>query len=103
MQGETSLQPLDILSLLADTVLSDIGLLALGIITAVGVVASLLAGFGATFLIPLLILTAIMTYVVFPISFIFDPSLPILLKAPVLVLFNILTIFSIVDFMRGRS
>jgi hypothetical protein len=90
------------LQVLASNMTSDNALGALLGIAVVGA-AVLLTGFGAIYIVPLLMLLAFFNYVVFPISFILDPALPPIIKYPLAVFFNLLTILAIVSFVRGNA
>ena len=100
-----SITPASFLTVLAsnmtiDNMTSDNAIAALLAIAVTGA-AVLLSGFGAIYIIPLMMLLAFMNYVVFPISFIFDPLLPAIIKYPLIVFFNLLMILSIISFTRG--
>jgi len=86
---------------LASNMTSDNALAAILGIAVIGA-AALLTGFGAIYIIPLMMLLAFLNFVVFPISFIFDPALPAIIKFPFVVFFNLLTILAIVSFTRGN-
>jgi hypothetical protein len=96
-----SITPASFLTVLASNMTSDNAIAALLGIAVIGA-AVLLSGFGAIYIIPLMMLLAFMNYVVFPISFIFDPLLPAIIKYPLIVFFNLLMILSIVSFTRGN-
>lgn len=95
-----SITPSSFLTVLASNMTSDNAIAALLGIAVIGA-AVLLSGFGAIYIIPLMMLLAFMNYVVFPISFIFDPLLPAIIKYPLIVFFNLLMILSIISFTRG--
>jgi hypothetical protein len=95
-----TITPSSFLSILASNMTSDNAIAALLGIAVIGA-AVLLSGFGAIYIIPLMMLLAFLNYVVFPISFIFDPALPALIKYPLVVFFNLLMILSVVSFTRG--
>lgn len=101
-QNENALEHKDVLTEIAHSITSEEGLQLLLGIAVIGVVATLLGGFGATFLVPLLILLVVLNYVVFPISFLIDPNVPAIIRIPAIIFINILTILSILDFIRGR-
>lgn len=84
-----------------NAILNPTGMLAVvGLIVAV----ALITGFSAMYLIPLLLLIAILDFVVFPFSFILDPAtLPPEFGIPIIVLFNLLTVMAITNFIRGGS
>lgn len=89
------------LRVLASNMTSDNALAAVLGIAVIGA-AALLTGFGAIYIIPLMMLLAFLNYVVFPLSFVFDPTMPGMIKYPLVVFFNILTILPIVSFIRGN-
>jgi hypothetical protein len=76
------------------------GLIALAI---TGLVASLLGGFSAMFIIPLLIVSAVAVYLVLPFSFIFSMAMPDEIRIPLFVFMNIITVIAFIDFVRGSS
>jgi hypothetical protein len=100
----SDVQPIDysvaFFKALVDAMTNPAFLLSLG----VGAVASVfLQGFSVMFLIPLLLLTIFMNLVVFPISFIFDPTLPDIIKLPITLFYNILLFMAILSFVRGGN
>jgi hypothetical protein len=72
-------------------------------IGALGIVIALFTGYSAVYLVPILLLIAILNLVVFPISFIFDPSMSEFIKIPLVMFFNVMTILAIVNFIRGAT
>jgi len=72
-----------------------------GIAVAAFIVLSYLSGFSANFLVPALIIILVMNFFFFPISTIFDPSLPIYLKFFIFAVYNTFTIIAAIDFIRG--
>lgn len=66
-----------------------------------GVLATLLTGFSAMYVIPIIILIAVLEFFMFPLSFLF--SLPDLLLHPILAFFNIITALSVINFVRGGA
>lgn len=97
------IQQKDVLTRLADLMLSGSGLTILigGVIA--GLVGTLLGGHGAPYVIKLVMLLAFVNLFVFPLSFIFDPSTPTLLSQPVLYFFNLITVLSVVEFVKEGS
>lgn len=91
-----------IINLILEVILSPTGVL-----TTIGLaglfVAALITGFSAMYLIPLLILLAILNLLVFPFSFIFDGTMPVLISTPLILFFNFLTILTITNFVRGGA
>ena len=90
-----------LLKAIAQNITSDKSLEDLLLISVVGFAALLLTGFGTIYLIPLIMLLTLLNYVVFPISFIADPALPDFVKYPLVVFFNLLTVFAISSYVRG--
>jgi len=76
------------------------GLLAL----ALGAFASgFLQGFSANFIVPMLILIAFSQWFLMPVSWLFDNTLPTPIQLPIVFIFNLLLVLSIVDFVRGKT
>lgn len=72
-----------------------------GVALAGTAIASLIGGFGVLYIIPMLILMAILEYFIFPFSFIIDNSLDPMIGTPLILFLNMFTILSIVNFIRG--
>lgn len=71
-------------------------------ISAAGIaLVALISGYSALYIIPAIILIAILNFVVFPMSFVLDPAIPEIIAYPLAVLFNILTVVAAVAFVRG--
>lgn len=64
---------------------------------------ALITGYSAIYIIPLLILMAILNFVVFPLGFVLDPTIPEFLKYPIAVFFNLMTVLATVSFIRGDA
>lgn len=81
--------------------------LLFAILLGAGVLAALLGGFSAMYIIPALIIIAIVNLVVMPYSFLFDPSIPEsvfnFLFIPLIAIFNIITVLAVIDFVRGGA
>jgi hypothetical protein len=97
------MDPQAFLKVIAGNITSDQGLQSLLLIAIAGFAVSLLTGFGAMYIMPLLMLLAFLNYVVFPISFIADPLLPAYVKYPLFAFFNIIGILAYVSFIRGGT
>lgn len=70
---------------------------------AVGIL-SLILGFSAIYIIPLLILIGALNYFVFPIGVIFaDTQMPAVLSVSIIFFFNFITVMAIITFVRGNS
>ena len=75
-------------------------------LTLGGGAAILLNNFSTIYVTPLLILVAILglNVFIFPIDFIFAGDvMPVILKLPIVALFNMLTILAVIDFIRGGA
>jgi hypothetical protein len=111
-QGGTALSADSILHTIFPFLASSTGVMAILGIVAVGVF-SMYAGFSAVFLIPAIILVAMMNYYIFPSSFFTDMSCVSMTALgecelsefgiPFTVFLNLLTILAIIDFIRGSS
>jgi len=66
-------------------------------------ILSILTGYGATYIFPLIMLLVVANYVILPTSFMFDATMPEVVKVPLIALFNILTIMTILEFARGSA
>lgn len=70
---------------------------------AVGIL-SLILGFSAIYIIPLLILIGMLNYFVFPIGIIFaSAEMPEVLSVSILFFYNFITVMAIITFVRGNS
>ena len=60
-------------------------------------------GFGSFFIFPAFALFAVFNFIIFPFSGILSPSstMPDIVRIPIIVLFNILLVMSILSFIRG--
>ena len=72
-------------------------------IGALGIVIALFTGYSAVYLVPILLLIAILNLIIFPISFIFDPAMSEFIKIPLVMFFNIMSILAIINFIRGST
>lgn len=102
-QGSGFMNAQDVLMSFARMFTSEQGLTYLLALAVVGVVATLTGSFAALYIIPLLMLVAILNFLIFPFSFVFDPALPEIIKVPVVVFFNLITILALSTFIRGQS
>lgn len=73
------------------------------ILLGAGGFTALLLGFSAMFVIPAFILLAIANLVIMPYSFITQSGMPLFISVPLMVIFNIITVLAIVDFLRGGA
>lgn len=76
------------------------GAVFLFILGATGLVA-LMSGFAALYVIPMLLLMAVLNFFIFPLNFIFGA--PELLRIPVLAFYNIITVLAAMNFIRGGT
>lgn len=70
-------------------------------ISILGLLTSLVGGFGAVYIVPMILLLVFINYIIFPISFVFDTSMPEIIKIPLITFMNVLTVLAIVHFIRG--
>jgi hypothetical protein len=68
-----------------------------------GIVAGILLGFSAMFIIPVMLLWAFITLFVFPFSFLLDPSMPPMIIIPLTVILNAITGLALLNFIRGPT
>jgi len=74
----------------------------IGMTLVAGTVGALFGGFGSMYIIPMIILAAILNWFVFPLGFIVGTGvLPDFLSVPLVVVFNVLMILAVVTFVRG--
>ncbi len=77
-----------------------LGLVVVGIAAAA---TTLLLGFAAIYIIPIAMLLLVMNYLLYPFSFVFDPSMPDIVKIPLYVFFNLMTMLAVMSFARGGN
>jgi len=75
-------------------------------LTAIGIgaVASLLVGSGnysVIYLVPVVMLSVFMNYFILPLSFIYDVTLPGLIKTLFVVFMNLFLFLAVIEFIRG--
>lgn len=99
-QGGT-LDFMETLKTLTKAMLSDEGISILLGVAITGLVATLIGGFGAMYVFPIVMLLVFANYLLFPLSFLLDQTLPDIIKIPLVVLFNLLTLLTIITFVRG--
>lgn len=73
------------------------------VIGGLGIVLSLVIGFSAMYIIPLLLLWICINLFVFPFSFLLDPAFPAEMLIPVTVIMNVLTGLALLNFIRGPT
>lgn len=66
-----------------------------------GALVALGGGFAAFYIVPLILLIALLNFVIFPFDFVF--MLPAPLSVILVVLLNILTVFALLSFTRGGA
>lgn len=71
------------------------------IILSAGILVTLVSGFSSFYIVPLLLLIAVLNFVIFPFNFIM--SAPTELAVPVMVFMNILTVLAVLNFVRGGA
>lgn len=71
------------------------------VILSAGAFVALISGFSSMYVVPLLILMAVLNFVIFPFNFIM--SAPSELSIPVIVLMNVLTVLAVINFVRGGA
>ncbi|MDD3906561.1 MAG: hypothetical protein PHS46_08610 [Candidatus Omnitrophica bacterium] len=78
---------------------------AIGTVLALiaGAAATLIAGYAAIYIIPLAFLLMFLNLVVYPFSFVLDPAMPDMIKVPLVVFFNLLSIMAVLSFIRGGN
>jgi hypothetical protein len=67
------------------------------------VLVILLSGFSAMYVVPALILVAILNFVILPYGFVMDQSIPTIISYPLAFILNTVTILAVVDFIRGGA
>jgi hypothetical protein len=67
------------------------------------ILATLLTGFAAMYVIPAIILIGVVNLVVLPYSFIQTSGMPLVISIPLLVIFNFITVIASVDLVRGGA
>jgi hypothetical protein len=86
---------------------SALGLIGLIVLAVVGasLAVGLLTGFSANFLIPAIIFTLAMGvfYAFVPINFIFDATMPDIIRTPLAIILISVYIISVIDFIRGGA
>jgi len=70
-----------------------------GLIGAVGLFAAYIVGFSAIYIIPLAILGILVNFFIFPWSFIINTPFEI----PGMVIFNVITLLAVLNFVRGPT
>lgn len=84
-----------------NSITTDAGLAALGISAAAALALTFLSGFGAIYIIPIFILIVIVNIFAFPIGTIITPDIPIIVRIPLLLFFNVLFMLTAITFIRG--
>lgn len=81
---------------------SVLGILMMGIGVSF-VILSLVIGFSALYIIPMVLLFGVVYLFVFPMSWILDPSMPEALIVIIAFVYNYLTLMAVLTFVRGQS
>lgn len=77
--------------------------LFIGVLSIIGISISFLTGFGATYVLPMVILMAVLNFFIFPINFLFTDATPDIIRIPAVVILNILLVLAVLDFTRGNA
>lgn len=88
---------------MAESALAPQNFISLVIIAIAAAATTLILGYAAIYIIPIAMLIFIMNYVVFPFAFILDPSTPDMIRIPVTVFLNLITMMGILSFVRGGN
>jgi len=88
---------------MAESALAPQNLLSSIVVALAAVAGSLILGYAAIYIIPIAMLIFIVNYVVFPFSFVIDPGTPDMIRIPVMVFLNALTMLAILSFVRGGN
>jgi hypothetical protein len=81
---------------------SIVGIMMMGIGVSF-IILSLVIGFSALYVIPLVFVFAVVYLFIFPMSWILDPSMPEALIVIIAFLYNYLTFMAVLTFVRGQS
>jgi hypothetical protein len=71
------------------------------VLLAVGALILLITGFSAMYIIPAVILIAVLNFLIFPFDFIF--SAPTYISVPIVAFFNIISVLAVLNFIRGGT
>ena len=104
-QGETYMSFDNVLKVIIGSFIKngDVWIVALLALTLAPFASGLMTGFSAMFVIPALILMAFAQYFIFPISFLFDNTIDPMVRIPLIFLLNMVMVFAVVDFIRGKN
>lgn len=104
-QGTNPQQSNDIITSLTANITNEANaraVLGVGAIVGVGIILTLLTGgFASMYLIPMIFMMCILNFIVFPLNFLLDATLPIELRYLLVVFFNLLTVLSTLSFVRS--
>lgn len=71
----------------------------IAVVAGASILVGLISGYSAIYIVPILILIAILNFFVFPLNFLYNyPELTV----PALAVFNVLTVLASTDFIKGR-
>lgn len=101
--AEEATDPAALIFLMASNLLnSEAGIVLLGLTGVAVILAAFLSGgFIAMFIVPMIIMMAVLNFLVFPLSFLFDASLPMEIRVIGVLFFNMLTVLATLSFVRG--
>lgn len=101
--AEEATDPASLIYSMASNLLnSEAGIVLLGLTGLAVVLATFLSGgFIAMFIVPMIIMMAVLNFLVFPLSFLFDAALPLEIRVIGIVFFNMLTVLATLSFVRG--
>jgi hypothetical protein len=69
-----------------------------------GVASAFLTGFAITYIFPMIIFMVVLNLFILPINFLVDPNIiPALIAYPILFIYNIITVLTLVTFIRSGS
>lgn len=69
----------------------------------VAALAAFVLGYSAIYIIPIFILLAGLTFFVFPLDFVLNAGIPDAVRYPMTLLFNVITVFAVISFIRGSD
>jgi len=70
-------------------------------LTAAAGLTALVLGYSAIYIIPILLLMALLSFFIYPLDFLMGA--PDIIRYPVLAVFNVLSVLAVMDFVRGRA
>lgn len=76
-----------------------LGVFSLG----VAALAAYVLGYSAIYIIPIFLLLAGLTFFVFPLDFVLNAGIPDTIRYPMVLIFNTITVFACISFIRGSD